>query len=139
MLVELHRSTDYASIILKAAMPVRVTEHQIRRAVRATLVRTAVEPAKIRPNTQHIEIVAGRRVAAGDSWILARVQADKSEIEGRQIFEAVVAITKIAIVEIRLKTRILPVHSTPKTLGLRHVQRAQHQTIHYAEHHGVRA
>src|SRR5215469_3491326 len=49
MLVELNRTADHAAIVLKTAVPKCIAEHEIRCAVRAVLIGSTEEPAKIRP------------------------------------------------------------------------------------------
>jgi hypothetical protein len=50
MLVQLDRAAHYAAVILKMAVPIGVSEHDIRSAVRAALVRCVNETAEIRLN-----------------------------------------------------------------------------------------
>jgi hypothetical protein len=50
MLVDLDNAAHNAAIILKVAVPICVTDDEVRRAVRAVLIGTVEEAAKVRLN-----------------------------------------------------------------------------------------
>src|SRR6202022_1716017 len=139
MLAQLNHAAHHASIVLEAAVPIRIAEHEKRGAVGAVLIGTVEETAKVRLNPEYVEVVSSRCKARGGGWVLARVQPYKDEIKSCQIIEAAVAIAQIVLVGIRLDSRIEPVLGSVEVLGLRHIQRAQDKSIHQAENHGVGA
>src|SRR5277367_6838883 len=100
MLVDLNDSTHHTAVVVKAAMPEGVGEHQIRGAVRSVLVGGVEESPKIRLKPQHIEVVPCRRIARGSGWIFARVESDEDHIESCKVLEAVIAIAEIKVVAI---------------------------------------
>src|SRR6266550_2200004 len=112
MLVQLNRAADDAGIILEMAVPICIAEHEIRGAIRAMFVGALKETAKIRLNSEHVEVVPSRCKARSDGWIVTRVQADKGKVKRCQIFEAAFAVAQIEIVGIRLEARIAAVHGS---------------------------
>src|SRR5215469_6082320 len=48
MFVQLNGSTDHGTIVLEMTVPVRVAEHQIRRAIRPVLIGSVEETAEMR-------------------------------------------------------------------------------------------
>src|SRR4030095_7379932 len=121
MLVQLDCAADYTAIVMEAAVPIRIAEHQVWSTIRAVLIGAVKETAEIWLNSQHVEVVASRGKARGDSWIVTRIESDKGEGKRCQIIEAPVAIAQIDIVGIRLKTFIDPIHSSIEVLGVGHI------------------
>src|SRR5580658_9060840 len=112
MFINLNDVAHHAAIILETAVPVRVAEHQIRRAVGAVLIGGVEETAKIGMNPEHVEVVARRCKPGCQGGIVARVQTYKNHIESREGFEAVVAIAQIDVVGIRLESTLVPIVSS---------------------------
>jgi hypothetical protein len=139
MLVQLHNAAYHAGILLKAAVPIRVGEHNVGSAVDALLIRGVEEAAKPGLYLEHVEVIATGGKAGGEGRILAYVEAYKGEVVSRQGFKAVIAIAQIEIVGIRLPPWIIPVLGSVEILGLRHIQRAEDQAIEDTEDHGVGA
>src|SRR6202030_4862129 len=95
MLVQLDRAADHAAIILKMAVPIRVGKHDIRSAVWAALVGCVNETAKIRLNAQCVEVIPGHFEEPCAGWIVAGIEAYRSDVISRQILKAAVAIAQI--------------------------------------------
>src|SRR5690348_2604775 len=133
MLVELDGASNYTAIVLESCVPVGVAEHEIGRAVGATFVGRVKESPEKRLQLEHIEVVAGRRIAIGLERLLARVQADERKIKGGQILKAAIAVAQIDVVRIRLKAGIDAVLRSPEALALWHIQRMQDECIHDPE------
>src|SRR5215813_9525288 len=62
MLVQPYRTAYHASVVLKMAVPIRIGEHEIRRAAGPVLIGGMEELSKIRLNSQHVEVVPTRRI-----------------------------------------------------------------------------
>jgi len=60
MLVQLNRTAHYATIIVKVAVPICVTEDDIRSAVRTMIIGEVEETAEVRLNPQCVKVVAAR-------------------------------------------------------------------------------
>ena len=65
MLVHLDNTAHHAAIVLKMAVPIGITDHQIRSAVGAMLIGGVEEAAKIRLNAHCVEVVPRHFVAPG--------------------------------------------------------------------------
>ena len=139
MFVELEGASNNAAIVLETAVPVGVAEHEIGRAVGATFVGCMKKSPKKWLQLEHIEKVSGRRITISLECFLARVQADKGEIERRQILKAAISVAKIDVVRIRLKAGVDAVLRSPKALALWHIQRTQDECIHDPENDCVGA
>ena len=70
MLVELNHAAHHAAIVLKVAVPVGITEHDVRSAVGAVLVGGVKEAAKIRLHAQCVEVVSGDLIGPGRAGLL---------------------------------------------------------------------
>ena len=138
MLIHLNNTADYTTIILKMAVPIRMTEHNVRSAVRTVLIRGVENAAKIRLNAEYVEVVPADFKDPGLGQVVARVQSYRGGIKCSQVFEAAVAIAQIEIVRIGLPSPLAALDSV-EALRARHIQRAQYQGIQHAENHGVRA
>ncbi len=137
VLVELNDAAHHRAIFLKVAVPERPGEHHVWGAIGAMLIGAREKTAQIRVKPEHVEVISSGCIASGTDRIAARVQAREDHLEGSQILEAVIAISQVEVVGIRLETRIGPVLRPIKALRLRYIQQTQHQAIHNAEHHGV--
>jgi hypothetical protein len=102
MLVHLNRTAHNATIIVKMAVPICVTEHHIRSAVRTMLIGGVEETAEIRLNPQCVKVVTARLHAPDKGWIFTRIQCYLSDAISCQTVKAAVAIAQIQIVGIRL-------------------------------------
>ena len=125
---------------LKMRPPVLVREHDIRRAIRAVLIRAVEEAAKIRLQSQGVEIVSAGFVQPDGSRISADVQPGSRNVESCQIFKAAVAVAQIEIVGIRL-VRVAHLRTPEGIQALRpgYIQRPDDQRIHHTEDHGIGA
>src|SRR6202021_253046 len=74
----------------------------------------------------------------GSGWSLPRIQACLGGVEGGEVSKAVVTITQIEIIGIRL-ARVSLIKDGVEALRLRHIQRAQNEGIEDAEYHCVGA
>jgi len=138
MLVYLDHMANHAGIVLKVGVPISVTEHQIGSAVRAVLIGVVKEAAKVRLNSQRVEVIPTYLVAHNLRGIPARIQAHRNDVEESNRVEAVVAISQVKIIGIRRACILVgAVLDAVEAFGLRHIQRAQDQTIHHSEDHGV--
>src|SRR6267154_2280067 len=138
MLVELENTPHHAEVTLKMALPISVGEHNIGSAVRAMLVGSMDDPAKVRLNAQCVEVVPAHFKDPGARWILPGVQRHLTDAISCHSIKTAVAIAQIEIIGIRL-TRVLVAGALDYVQALRlwHIQRAQNQSIHYAKDHGV--
>src|ERR1700693_6374699 len=102
MLVQLNRTAHYAAIIVKMAVPICVTEHDIRSAVRTMIIGKLEETAQVRLNPQCVKVVAARLHAPDKGWTLPRIHRYLSNAVSCQTVKAVVAVVQIEIVGIRL-------------------------------------
>ena len=75
MFVEPDHASHHSGIVLKVGVPVRVAEHQVRRAVRTVLVGGVKEAAQIRLNVQRVEVVSGDEIEPHARRIVAGVEA----------------------------------------------------------------
>src|SRR5438876_836975 len=140
MLVQPNNAAHDATVFLKMGLPIRVTEHDVRRAVGATLIRCVEETAKIRMNAQYVEVVPGHGIGPSAGWIFACVQSYLIDGKACQTVEAAVAIAQIEIVQVRLPhVMFVSVLDSVKAFCLGHTQRAKYQPVQYAKHYGVRA
>src|ERR1700674_1241982 len=98
MLVQLNRTAHYATIIVKMAVPICVTEHDIRSAVRTMIIGKVEEAAEVRLNPQCVKVVAARLHAPDKGLPLARIHRYLSNVISCQTVKAVVAIAQIEIV-----------------------------------------
>src|SRR6266849_1037243 len=73
MPVHLNHTADDAAVFLKMAVPICVGEDDIRSAIWAALIGGVDDPAKVRLNTQDIEVVSAHLVKPDARWILAGV------------------------------------------------------------------
>ena len=87
MLIDLNFAAHHSTVILKTSVPIRVTEHDVRCAVRAMLVRGLEETAKIRLHAQHVEEIPAGFVQPGAGGILAGIQARGSGSPSGEILE----------------------------------------------------
>src|SRR5947209_2004488 len=73
MFVQPNRAAHHTSIVLETAVPISVSEHDIWGAVRTMLIGAVEEAAKIRLDSQDIEVVSSGCKAVGDGWMVAGV------------------------------------------------------------------
>jgi hypothetical protein len=139
MLVQLNHTAHYATIILEMGVPKRVSEHDIRSAVWAMLIGGVKELAKIGLQAQCVEVVPASFLDPVAGCIFARIQPGQSDVISHQTFKAAVAVPQIEIVGIRLRHALVRAPESVEALRVGHIQRAQQERIHNAEHHRVRS
>src|SRR5215471_20936311 len=126
ILVDVDRAAHYAWIIMKMGVPVRITQHDVRRAVGAMLIASVEEMAKMRLNLQCVEIIPADDIDPGARWTVTGVQPYLSYVVRHQILETAVAVAQIDIVWIRLPPILVPAAlNLIKAIRLRHIQRMQ--------------
>ena len=140
MLVDLDDTAHNAAIVLKMAVPIGVTQHQVRCAVRSMLVGDMEEAAQIRLNLHRIEVIPSDLITPDLGWIPACIEQHLGEDIGRQAIEAAVAIAQIEIVGIG-STLLLFASALDgvKAVRMGHVERPQNQRIQHRKHHRVGA
>ena len=77
---------------MKMGVPVRVTEHHVRGAIRAIFIGVVEEAAQIGLNPKCVEIVSARLQTLGRRWILIRVECHLSDTVGYEVLEAIVTV-----------------------------------------------
>src|SRR5581483_965580 len=122
MFVQPNNAADDTAITLKMTLPVSVAEHDVRGAVWAMLIRAMKKSAKIRLNSQYIEVISCGFQDPGRGRIVARVEPYRSDVISCQAVKAAIAITKVEIVGIGMVDNLIGTAlDCPKTLSLRHI------------------
>ena len=139
VLVQLHRLAHHARIILKMAVPECVTQHDVRCAVLAVLIRGVKHAPHVRLHSQRVEVVAASFVNPHRSRIFSCVKACLRDVECRQALEAAVTISQVEIVRIRLVSRATFVLDSVEAVRLGQIQRTQDKRVEHCKHQRVRA
>ena len=142
--IQLDRAADDAAVAEEVRAPVRVREHNVRRAARSALVRSMEEAAQIRaegrarrsscrsPRTPRLAWDS-RRLHRGVEPRLIGVKAGES-------VEAASAIAEIYIVRVRLARQVIAgALDREERLFVRQTERAKNEAVDGAEHDRVRA
>src|ERR1700761_9551338 len=115
------------------AVPIRIGEHDIGRAVWAMLIGSVEETAKVRLHAQCVEVVSAGFEFPDIGWIFARVEPCLRDGPSSHIVEAVIASAKIEIIGIGVGPDAAPMLDYEKVLCLRHIQWTQDERVPYAE------
>ena len=138
MLVDAHDSSDDAAIVLKARVPIGVSQNDIGRAAGPVFVGLGVEPAQIRLQIERRKVVPCRRKGVGGFGIVARIQNQAEvHVECGQILEALVAIAQINIAGVGLERGIGAVLRAIEILGVGDIDGVEQERVHHAEDDGV--
>src|SRR5579872_1333492 len=125
---------------MKMGVPVRVTEHHVRGAIRAVFIGAVEEATEIGPNSKGVEIVSARFQTPGRRWILIRVECHLTDAVGYKVLEATVTVAQVQIIWIRLVIVFMArALQRIEAFSLRNIQGPQDQTIYHAEHNRVGA
>src|SRR5277367_2132522 len=140
MLVHLDDATQHALVIVKMSVPVSVTEHDERSAIRPAFIGTVEETAQKWMNAQGIEVVPGCLYAPGSDGTLAAIEPHLGDAVRRKVLEATISCAQVYIVGIR-RARVLVAGALNgvEALGTWGLERPQDQAIHHAEHNRVGA
>src|SRR5579871_6085255 len=102
MFVDLNNAPQHASIIVKVGVPIGITEHHVRSAVRTMLIGRVEETPQIWMNAQSVEVIAGRLKAPGRNRIVAGVQRNLRDAEGNQIVKTAISLAQVQIIGVRM-------------------------------------
>src|SRR5882762_9250254 len=97
MFVHLDNTPQDPTIIIKVGVPIRVTEHHVRGAIRAVFIGGVEEAAEIRLNPKRLEIVSARLQTPSRRWILIGVEGHLSDAVGYKVLEAIVTVAQVQI------------------------------------------
>ncbi len=100
VLVQSNRAANHAAVVLKVGVPIRVVEHDIRGAIRTSLIGCVKEPAQVRPYPKYVEVVPTRFIDKGASGIAARIQPCLSVVISCQAIKAAVSVAQVEVVSI---------------------------------------
>ena len=140
MLVQPDRSANHSAVSLKMILPIPVTQHDVRSAVRPMLVRSMKESPQIRLNPHDVEEISAGFLDPRSRRIRPRIHSDQQDCPCSQPIEAVVAVPQIDVVGIRfIRGSLVGMLQLIQALRIRHMQRAQQNGVHHAEDHRVRA
>ena len=132
MLVHFDPSPYHATIPLEVAHPIRIAEHKIGTAVRSVLIRRMEEPAEIRSNPQHVEVVSARLIQPRRRGLATSVQTRTRESVCDDPIKAAVPIAQIEIIRIRVdRRRIFAVLDGKQPLLIR-AHSADAESVHSA-------
>jgi hypothetical protein len=93
MFVHLDNTPQDPTIIMKMGVPIGVTEHHVRGAVRAVFVGGMEITAEVGLNPKVVEIVSAGLQAPSGRWTFTRVDCHLSDAVGYKILKAVVSVT----------------------------------------------
>ena len=142
LLVQPHGRPDHARIATERAPPQSVAQDDVRRRVRAALVRRVEEPSDLRLNPQHVEVVAGDGDAAEPRPRVAAAQARfRVRPEPDHVAEAGVSLAQVLEGGIR-RRQVASAHARPvpnlvQALRVAHLERPQHDRVEHSEHEAV--
>src|ERR1700678_536066 len=138
MLVHLDDTTQDPPVIVKMSVPVSVTEHDERGAIRPALIGVVKETAEKGVNAQDIEVVPGCLYAPGSDRAFTAIERYLRDAVRRKILEATISSAQIYIVGIgRARVFAAVGLNGIEALCPRGLERPQDHAIHHAEHNGV--
>jgi len=137
VLVELNGAAHHGRVALIMVLPIDVAQHDVRSTVRTMLIGAVEEAAEVRLNPQDIEVIAAAFVEPRLRGALAVIEASGRDSKSHDTFEPAGSVAHIEVIGVRLLEVVLAVLDHEKIPGPRKVDRAQHQRIQNAEHHGI--
>src|SRR5437763_1234345 len=101
MLVQANGAAHHTWVVIEMAVPIRVTEYDVGRAIGTVLIGLTEEAAEMRLDPQCIEVVSARFEYPGARGTPAGVQCSLVDIVCSQPVEAAVSIPEINVIGIR--------------------------------------
>ena len=112
----LHSPAYDSGVTIEMAMPERIAQNDLRHAVRPMFFGSMDKTAKIRLSTQGIEVIAAYGIGPDYGGIsVAGIEPNTAhDVVEHQRVEAVVSITQVAVIRIRMGRRLyLPRRRVP--------------------------
>src|SRR6266700_413045 len=100
MFVQLNRAPDHRWIAAEMTAPICIAEDDVWTAVGAVLIGGVKETAKVRLETQGVEVVSTGFIDPYLGWVATCVQSRGREVEGENTLEGPVAVAQILVVRI---------------------------------------